>query len=159
MAGAAVASGAVYYLGHAYLPPFVPVIMVPSERVVYALGWQVVTMLPLVLGIARIAQRRFFSEAAIDGGEADEALDVDRRYLQNTLEQTLLAVVAQLCLALRVPATSLRIVVVAALWFFVARICFWVGYHRSPVARSFGFAATFYPSVGTVLYCLVHILG
>ncbi len=39
--------------------------------------------------------------------------------------------------------------------FGVARLAFWIGYHRSAPARAFGFAATFYPTVLATLWALV----
>lgn len=107
----------------------------------------------LMLVIARLAQRRFFDDASIDGAPYREgsAGDIDQRVLQNTLEQIGLA----LCiwpLAGFVLGTGVPLVL--GLAFFVARLAFWIGYHRAPPLRAFGFAATFYPSVLTAIWTL-----
>jgi hypothetical protein len=158
MATGLIASAAVFYLGHEKLPPFVPVIMEPVERVTYALRWLTLPTLTLAAGVARVATRRFFSEEAIGGDDGDHALEIDRRYVQNTAEQLLLAIPVHLIFAYHVRATSFRLIVVASLWFLVARIAFWVGYHRAPSARSFGFAATFYPTLGLLGYSIYRMV-
>ena len=47
------------------------------------------------------------------------------------------------------------LVLVMSLAFAIARLLFWIGYHRAPPLRAFGFAATFYPTVAAALWALV----
>jgi MAPEG family len=161
MLAAMLGSAGFLYLGHRFLPPFVPVLMDPLDRVLYTLRWLVLPTSMLVLGVARMAAGRFFSRHAIDGSAPiqGDGLDIDQRYLVNTAEQLLLYAVAHLALALHLDGTSVRLVPVFALWFAFARGAFWYGYHRHPLTRSFGFGATFYPTVAVILYDLAHIVG
>lgn len=131
-----------------------------GERLAYALRWQLLPGATLLFGIAVIARRRFFDERIIEGGpppgDPDEplpALELDLRYLQNTLEQVALAFVGQMALATLLNESSLPILGALAILFVIGRITFRIGYAISPVARAFGFAATFYPTIGVYLYC------
>lgn len=99
--------------------------------------------------VGRLAQRRFFDDAIIDGDsfEPNSGAEIDQRVLTNSAEQLVLA------LCLWPPLAVLRdsgqdIVIALGLGFAAARVLFWVGYHRSPPLRGLGFAATFYPSLG-----------
>lgn len=83
--------------------------------------------------------------------ETGSSLDINKRYLQNTQEQVLLAFIAHLVLALVVPVSILNIIPVLVVLFAFARLCFWIGYHISPAARAFGFATTFQPTVGVYI--------
>ncbi|MEM7073848.1 MAG: MAPEG family protein [Pseudomonadota bacterium] len=114
--------------------------------------------LVLVAMVGRIAQRRFFDATLIDGQapRPGTAADIDARVLQNTLEQTVLA----LCIWPLVGFTlGAGVVLVLGLGFAVARLAFWVGYHRAPPLRAFGFAATFYPTVVAGLWVLARLLS
>ena len=107
--------------------------------------------------IGRLAQRRFFDDAIIDGqpfapGSADE---IDQRVLTNTAEQLILAATLW-PFAGWVLGWGLLPVLGAG--FAVTRLLFWLGYHLSPPLRGVGFAASFYPSVVAVLWALVALI-
>jgi hypothetical protein len=96
--------------------------------------------------IGNLARRRFFDDAIIDGEtpQPHSSAEIDARVLQNTVEQALLALLLWPLIALVLGGA---LVVALGASFAVARLLFWVGYHISPAARAFGFAATFYPTV------------
>lgn len=130
--------------------PFIPL----NLALIYAFAPGGIVML-LIVG--RVAQRRFFDDAIIDGepfarGSAGE---IDQRVLTNTLEQLVLAL-----LLWPFVSTSLGSVTVIAmgLAFAAARLLFWVGYHMSPPLRALGFAATFYPTVLATVWTLWRLL-
>lgn len=104
--------------------------------------------------IGRLAQRRFFDDALIDGAEFAPGSPawLDQRVLANTAEQLLLAVAIWPFVALSLGGA---VVLVMGLAFALARLAFWAGYHRAPALRAFGFAATFYPTVLAGLWSLV----
>ncbi len=120
-------------------------------RLVYALKCEVFAALCLLAGVALIANRRFFIADAIEGGESP-SIEIDRRYVQNTLEQLVLAIVAHLALVTIVAPESIRAVAVLVMLFVIGRVTFWIGYHYSGPARAFGFATTFYPTVAVYVY-------
>lgn len=111
--------------------------------------------LPMAAMIGRLAQRRFFDDAIIDGEPLSGPAAIDQRVLTNTSEQLLLAAATWPLAAWQIgPAMPL----VLGLSFAVTRILFWIGYHVAPPLRGFGFAAGFYPTVLAVLATIVTFL-
>ena len=112
--------------------------------------------LALAAIIGWIAQARFFDARIIDGSapapgtRADAAL----RVLRNTAEQALLAVLVWPALAVMVSPGRLGIIPCLGLNFVLARMLFWAGYAHGAPARSFGFAATFYPTLAAGFWAL-----
>jgi len=109
--------------------------------------------LVLLAVIGRLAQRRFFDDTLIDGQDFAPGSPawIDQRVLVNTAEQALLALLLWPFVAITLGG---GLAVVLGVAFGVARLAFWIGYHRSPPARAFGFAATFYPTVLATLWAL-----
>lgn len=152
---AGMALGGLWALAVVVLPgrgpqPFIPI----NLALIYALAPGGVLML---LMIGRLAARRFFDDAIIDG-EAfapGSPAEIDQRVLTNTLEQMVLAL-----LLWPLVSTSLGAVTVIAmgLAFGAARIAFWIGYHISPPLRAFGFAASFYPTVLATAWTLWRLV-
>lgn len=127
-----------------------PAGMSPVDRLAVAAQCALVPGLFMIIAVARMARQRFFSPEDIDGGVT--ATDTPRAQLlqtllQNTLEQTLIALLVYLGWALTMPATWLSVVPVAALAFAIGRILFFLGYEEGAPSRALGFAMTFYPSV------------
>lgn len=129
-----------------------------SVRLEYALKCEVFAALCLLAGIAMIANRRFFIADAIEGGSTP-AIEIDQRYLQNTLEQLVLAIVAHLALVTIVAPESIRAVAILVMLFVIGRVTFWIGYHISGAARAFGFATTFYPTVAVYAFVMYRIVS
>lgn len=108
--------------------------------------------------VARLAQRRFFDDAIIDGEPLapGSGAEIDQRVLSNTVEQLVLAVVLW-------PFIGLTLGALVVIWmgvaFALARIAFWVGYHVSPPLRAFGFAASFYPTLLAALWAIAKWAG
>jgi hypothetical protein len=129
-----------------------------GERLAYALRCDLFAALALFAGIARVAAQRFFG-GEIDGSVAPRArsLEIHRTYIQNTLEQFVLLLIAHLAFAAVEPAEHLRLLPVLVALFLLGRAAFWIGYFASPPARAFGFAATFYPTVAVLLYAAGRI--
>lgn len=96
--------------------------------------------------IGRLAGRRFFDDAIIDGQDfiPGSTAWVDQKVLSNTIEQLVLALVVWPFVALSLGGA---VVLAMGFGFAIARLLFWIGYHISPPLRGFGFAATFYPTV------------
>jgi len=160
MAGAALFSIVVVTAGMTWWPFTVPAAAPLAERLAYTLRCEVFVGLMLLIGIGNVARQRFFSETAIDGSNpaADSSIDINCRYVQNSNEQCLLAFIGHLALTAVMPADALVAIPVLVTLFVIARICFWVGYHRDPVSRAFGFAATFYPTLAVYAVVIYRIL-
>ena len=127
------------------------------QRLVFTLQWDAALLLCLVLAIGNLARHRFFTPADIDGSGLSPGTGrahVLQAVLQNTLEQTAIALLAHLVWTAAMPRAWLAAIPAAVLLFVVGRALFALGYSRGAAARAFGFALTFYP---TVLLTLVAI--
>lgn len=155
MASAAAASAAYFALGYFLWP--LPDVAAPALTVFgYACA---VAAAPMIVDVMRLARARFFDAALIDGDAPapGSRFDLDARCLRNTSEQLLLFVCAQAGLAAAMEPGTKHIALLYAAWFVLARIAFRIGYHKNPIARSFGFAASFYPTVAVYLALLAWI--
>ena len=112
----------------------------------------------LALMIARLAMRRFMDPDVVDGDMflPGTGGDLDQRVLQNTLEQIALALCIWPLVGFFLGAGT---VLALGLGFALARLAFWAGYHLSPSLRSFGFAATFYPTVAAAVLVVYRLMA
>jgi len=99
--------------------------------------------------VAAVGNARFLSEA-IDPtlGKESQAMVVNGRVADNTLQQYALFATGALALTANLPAERTNIVLAAAIVFVAARLLFWIGYRIDPLYRAPGFAATFYLNLG-----------
>lgn len=104
----------------------------------------------LAFCIARLANHRFTTPEDIDGSgltSGTAQAKTLQALLQNTLEQTALAVPVYAAWTVLAPARLAGLVAAAALLFLLGRILFFRGYAHGAPARALGFALTFYPTV------------
>ena len=159
VAAAVIGTGTAYALGYAFLGALHPANDDVASRLAFALRWDVFPAFMLLVGIGRVGNARFKSSEAITGATPEEGpLAIDKRYLQNTLEQLALLFIAHLAFATLAPADKLHLLPVAAMWFVIARIAFLIGYHKAPTARAFGFGSTFYPTVAFLIYDAIAVV-
>lgn len=112
-----------------------------AERMLFTLKCAAAAVLfCLVAGVEAVAHERLSSPAFNPlAGFETERLRVNQRYLQNTLEQSVVFLVALFGLAAYCPTgSSMRAVVATAVVWVLARFAFWLGYHRSAAARGLG---------------------
>ena len=112
----------------------------------------------LFICIARLANYRFFSAADIDAGSVQTSTDRARilqSILQNTLEQSLLAIVAYGAWLFFGPAPWQMLPVLCVVLFSFGRILFVVSYSYGAALRAPGFALTFYPTAVLLITVLV----
>ena len=131
------------------------------ESWAHALAWDALPVACLAISIARLASHRFFTPADIDGGATSDGTSSARllqAMLQNTLEQTVLALATHAIWATTTPRTWQAAIPAAAVLFAVGRVLFWRGYARGAPARAIGFALTFYPSVVMLLTLAVRFV-
>ncbi|MEQ9241476.1 MAPEG family protein [Roseovarius indicus] len=114
--------------------------------------------LVMIAMVGRLAQRRFFDDAIIDGEAFSGAAAIDQRVLSNTVEQLVLAMAVWPAAAVLLGAEGPGVILVLGVAFAVARLAFWFGYHMAPPLRAFGFAATFYPTVLVALWALWRVV-
>ncbi len=131
-------------------PSFLMPLPAFEQRLAATLRWDILVLICLVLAIGLLARHRFFTPADIDGSGLTAGTDrarVLQALLQNTLEQSVIAVLAHLLWTAATPAGWFAAVPAAAVLFVVGRIGFALGYRGGAPARAFGFALTFYPTV------------
>lgn len=142
----------------AFLWPHLPQIPAdPQSRVAAWIACSLTVAAWLLIGVGRLAGHRFFTPEDIDGGGVagnSPKAALLQALLQNTLEQTVLAIVGYGAWLWLAPVERLGLVIVFAAYFAVGRILFFIGYSHGAPARALGFTLTFYPNVGLFLLCL-----
>ena len=132
-----------------------------AERLALALKVDLLVLPWLIAAVANVANRRFFSRDDIQGAgfyPPSERITVPVAVLQNTLEQTVLAIGAHLVLATMLRGEELILLPLLALLFCAGRTAFWVGYRGGAGRRAFGFALTFFPTVAAYGLAIVLLL-
>ena len=136
----------------------------PGARLAWALQWALLPVLTLIIAIMRVGNFRLSSPQDIDGSgltNASPQIQVLRAVLQNTLEQTVLAVGTYLIWAAAMPYGWLRAIPVAAVLFIAGRVFFARGYSKCAGRRAMGFGLTMYGTAGmlaTVVFVLSYRL-
>ena len=130
-----------------------------GERIAFALKADLFVVLWLAVSIGQLARHRFFTPEDIDGGGLTHGTDKTRilqSTLQNTLEQTVLAVLVHVIWAATMPASWATAIPAAVILFIVGRILFTRGYSGGASSRALGFALTFYPSVAMLVVIAIR---
>ena len=126
-----------------------------ASRATVASWSLVLPALALFVCIARLAKHRFFTPADIHGsgltGGTDKA-KLLQALLQNTLEQSCLALPVDIATSIVAPTSFLPVVPAAAAMFLVGRLFFFAGYSKGAPSRAYGFGLTFYPTVLLLLF-------
>jgi uncharacterized MAPEG superfamily protein len=135
--------------------PADPALVDVASRLAYALKADVVAVLPLLVSIIAVANRRFNTEA-IDPTlhKEDRVAVIDGRVADNTLQQYVLFLIGTLALSVNLTAEQMGVIPAAAIVFVAARIAFWIGYRIHPLYRAFGMAATSYLCLGLIVFAL-----
>lgn len=111
--------------------------------------------------MARVASARFASpeDAARAGlSEATPPVRRSQAILQNTLEETLLALPLHLSLAALLPRAWRGLIPMLVVQFGIGRAAFWRSYQYGAARRALGFALTFYPTVAAYALSIVLII-
>lgn len=130
-----------------------------ASRLAYTLQADAFAVLPLLFSIGAVGNARFLSEA-IDPTlhKESQAMEINARVVDNTLQQFLIYLVGTLALAAGLTADEMRIIPAVAIVFVVARTAFWIGYRIHPLYRAFGFAATIYLNIGILAFAFWTML-
>jgi hypothetical protein len=128
-----------------------------SSRLAFAVRWMLLPGICLLLGVI-VAGRRGFVPDAIDGtrAPASRSLEINLRYNQNTVEQTILACIAWASLAISLPVAHLVPIPAMATLFAMGRGAFWVGYLIHPMGRAFGMVLTVLPTIASYAWLAWH---
>ncbi|MBB3893314.1 hypothetical protein GGQ61_004056 [Phenylobacterium haematophilum] len=130
------------------------------ERLAFALRAGLVVVLWVVLGVRMVAKVRFES-AEDNAGSAysrpSPRLAVPRAFLQNTLEQAFITVVAILALATVGGEAALAYVIATVVLFSLGRVTFLRGYPHGAGGRAFGIAMTVLPGLGAIGWAAIDV--
>jgi uncharacterized MAPEG superfamily protein len=121
-----------------------------SERLAFGVQASLFVFIWPLIGVAMVARGRRKSKADIRGSAyspPSEAIAVHSAFLQNSLEQSVLAAAVWVALASLLSGDDLSLIVGAALLFAIGRIAFLLGYPKGAVARAFGMATTMNPTL------------
>jgi len=136
-------------LGYAILPRWFHLPIDLPARLAFALRADLFVLLWAVLGIVLVALGRGRSAADIGGAASSPpspAIAVRVAFLQNTLEQAVIAAGAHLALATLLEGAPLALILAAVALFGLGRLAFLVGYSGGAGGRAFGMALTFLPT-------------
>lgn len=143
-----------------------PMMLAPGatmgDRIAFAVRADVFIALWLAISIGLLAKHRFFTPEDIDGGgltQGTETANILQATLQNTLEQTVVAVLAHLAWAALLPVSWIFAIPSAVVLFLCGRVLFVLGYRGGAPARALGFALTFYPSVLMLVLAVAAAVG
>lgn len=121
-----------------------------AERLAFAVQADLLIFLCLVIAVRMVSRGRFYSSADIGGAAAGpprQALAIKVAFLQNTLEQAVLAVGVHLALATLLHGAALSLIIGAAILFAIGRACFYWRYPGGTGARAFGMVVTTLPTL------------
>jgi hypothetical protein len=145
------------WLGIAYLAPPLAGMDTLGGRMLFTLKCCCLAVLfCLVTGVEAVAHERL-SSPAFDplSGFGTRRLRVNQRYLQNTLEQTLVFAAGLFGLAAYSPdGSAMRAVLATTVVWMLARCAFWIGYHRSAAMRGLGA-----PGMALSMIVLLYVAG
>lgn len=137
--------------------------MTLADRLAFALKWDLLIFIWLAGSVGAVSQKRFWTPADRHGSaysEPSPALALRRANLQNTLEQTVLALGAHLILATVLRDVELVLIPLMVLLFLIGRAAFAIGYTKRPIARGFGMALTGAPiAFGIALAAWLIVAG
>ncbi|MBO9581795.1 MAG: MAPEG family protein [Sphingobium sp.] len=138
---ASLVGGGALWIAVRYHAPIPQGMADPVARLVFALKCCVLACIfGLAMGIEAVAHERL-QTAAFDplAGPVSRRLQVNQRYLQNTLEQFVLFAMGLLGLAIYAPdGDAMRAVTASTASWIATRLVFWIGYHRSAALRALG---------------------
>ena len=122
------------------LPPLGGMDSLEARMVVALKCVAAATLFCFVAGIEAVAHERLQGNAFDPlAGHQTKRLQVNLRYLQNTLEQLIVFAVGLFGMALYLAdGSSMRIVPAVTVIWIANRYAFWIGYHRSAAMRGLG---------------------
>lgn len=144
------------------LPKLVDFPTVLAERFALTIQIEVVLALWSAFAIRSVSSIRFKSVEDNRGsayGPPSDRLRIPAAFLQNTLEQTLIAVLAHMALATLGGVEPLAFIVGAVLLFSVGRWTFLAGYSRGASGRAYGMVLTMLPTIVALVWVVAAVLA
>ena len=129
-----------------------------GDRLALVIKDAVFALLPGVIAICIVAAQRLDPNMWVGRtAKPNSALDINTRFILNTFEQFTAYFIANAGIALYCPLEEARTLPILTALFVMGRILFWIGYHKNPYLRAFGFGITFYPTVGAFIWLILYM--
>ena len=147
----------------AYSSFSIPLALIETTGLKLALSARCASMAGLVLSAAiiNVGMRRYpdakKSTAVTDGAIGDKSMRIPMSFLQNTLEQLMLHLLASIGLATTLQNSAMQLVPALSSLFVLGRIIYYFTYSYLPVMRAFGFSMTIGPSTASLIFTLVSL--
>ncbi len=147
---------AFYVIVKQFIINWEPVSWTVADRLELMIKCSIIALAPAVVGIAIVAAQRLNPDMWVgQRPKPNSALDVNTRFVLNTIEQFILFLVGLSGVALFTPIAEADSIPILTSLFLFGRILFWIGYHKNPYLRAFGFGITFYPTVGVFTWLIL----
>lgn len=114
--------------------------------------------IPLTIALFMVMWERASNPEKILGYKSQSEKTIFSSYLQNTVEQTILAVLSVMTLIAYVPVHFAVLITLSGWIFVVGRLLFLIGYLISPMWRFYGFSLNFYTSAALLIIGLWHMI-
>ena len=145
-----------FFMGVKLFWDWVPADWGITDRIALVIKDSVFALLPGVIGICIVAAQRLDPSMWVGRvAKPNSALDINTRFILNTFEQFTAYFVANAGLAMYCPPEEARSLPLLTMLFVMGRILFWIGYHKNPYLRAFGFGITFYPTVAAFAWLIM----
>jgi hypothetical protein len=149
----------VYYVSVKQVVTWRPALWTAIDRLELMVQCSILGVVPAVIAIAIVAAQRLNPDMWVGQKvKPNSALDVNTRFILNTVEQFILFLVGLSGIALYAPHSEAHSIPVLTSLFLIGRLLFWIGYHKNPYLRAFGFGITFYPTCGMFAWLLVRMI-
>ncbi len=132
-----------------------------ADRLALVIKDAVFAILPGIIGICIVAAQRLDPSQFVGRvAKPNSPVDINTRFILNTFEQFTAWFIANAGLAMYCPIEEARTLPILTALFVLGRILFWIGYHKNPYLRAFGFGLTFYPTVAAFAWLmLIMVFG
>jgi hypothetical protein len=138
---------------------WVPTDWTLGDRIALVIKDAVIAILPAVAAICIVAAQRLDPSMFVGRvPKPNSAVDINNRFILNTVEQFILYFIGNAGLALYCPPEEARTLIILTALFLLGRVLFWAGYHYNPHLRAFGFGITFYPTVAVYLWLVLFMV-
>ncbi|EYR82730.1 MULTISPECIES: MAPEG family protein [unclassified Shinella] len=132
-----------------------------ESRLLFIAAANLLLVVWVIIGVAMVARGRRHSAEDIGGSaysRPSPRIAVAAAFLQNTLEQFVIASVTLSALVMLEGAAMMPFIAASVVLFGVGRVCFLVGYSKGAGGRAFGMALTALPSIAAFVIALAHLI-
>jgi O-antigen/teichoic acid export membrane protein len=133
----------------------------PVEKLVFAVQLNAFIFIWIMIAVRMVSRVRFYSKEDRAGSAfapPSKKLAIESAFLQNTLEQSVIAGAMIICVATLLDGADLSLLVGAVALFGIGRLCFYFGYPSGAPGRSFGIVTTVFPSLLGYSFIIFEVL-